>query len=86
MGQSAGSAAAQHILDSNLTRGLITGTVIESGVRDPGDPLCTSLAEAYTTLGWNILLVSTLDHRAFVPGQQLLPGPCSSGAILRCCT
>lgn len=50
MGQSAGSAATQHILNSNLTRGLITGAIIESGVRDPRDPLCTSLAEAYTTL------------------------------------
>lgn len=49
-GQSAGSAATQHILYSNLTKGLIVGAIIESGVRDPHDPLCTSLAEAYTTL------------------------------------
>ncbi|CAG7930601.1 unnamed protein product [Penicillium olsonii] len=50
MGQSAGSAATQHILNSPLTRGLIVGAIIESGVRDPQDPLSTSLAEAYTTI------------------------------------
>ncbi|CAG8110608.1 unnamed protein product [Penicillium olsonii] len=50
MGQSAGSAATQHILNSPLTKGLIVGAIIESGVRDPQDPLCTSLAEAYTTI------------------------------------
>ncbi|PYH35329.1 carboxylesterase [Aspergillus neoniger CBS 115656] len=49
-GQSAGSAATQHIFYSNLTKGLIVGAIIDSGVRDPHDPLCTSLAEAYTTL------------------------------------
>ncbi|KAJ5302199.1 carboxylesterase [Penicillium antarcticum] len=49
-GQSAGSAATQHILYSPLTKGLIVGAIIESGVRDPHDPLCTSLAEAYGTL------------------------------------
>lgn len=50
MGQSAGSAATRHNLNSNLTRGLITGAIIESGVRDPRNPLYTSLAEAYSTL------------------------------------
>ncbi|BCR88732.1 uncharacterized protein ACHE_41296S [Aspergillus chevalieri] len=50
MGQSAGSAATRHNLNSNLTRGLITGAIIESGVRDPRNPLYTSLAEAYITL------------------------------------
>ncbi|GCB24545.1 fumonisin B1 esterase [Aspergillus awamori] len=50
MGQSAGSAATQHILNSPLTKGLIVGAIIESGVRDPHDPLCTSLAEGYSTL------------------------------------
>ncbi|KAJ5953543.1 carboxylesterase [Penicillium verhagenii] len=49
-GQSAGSAATQHILYSPLTKDLIVGAIIESGVRDPHDPLCTSLAEAYGTL------------------------------------
>ncbi|PYH98104.1 alpha/beta-hydrolase [Aspergillus ellipticus CBS 707.79] len=50
MGQSAGSAATYHILNSPLTEGDIVGAIIESGVRDPHDPLCTSLAEGYTTL------------------------------------
>ncbi|KAJ5798656.1 uncharacterized protein N7503_006161 [Penicillium pulvis] len=50
MGQSAGSAATQHILNSPLTKGLIKGAIIESGVRDPQDPEAVSLAEAYRTL------------------------------------
>ncbi|OJJ47559.1 hypothetical protein ASPZODRAFT_131087 [Penicilliopsis zonata CBS 506.65] len=49
-GQSAGSAATYHILNSPLTKGEIVGAIIESGVRDPHDPLCSSLAEGYTTL------------------------------------
>ncbi|KAJ5992522.1 alpha/beta-hydrolase [Penicillium sp. IBT 35674x] len=49
MGQSAGSAATYHILNSPLTKGLIKHAIIESGVRDPHDPLCTSLAEGYKT-------------------------------------
>lgn len=52
MGQSAGSAATQHILNSNLTKGLIVGAIIESGVRVPHDPLASSLAENYKTLDW----------------------------------
>ncbi|OJJ97442.1 hypothetical protein ASPACDRAFT_32633 [Aspergillus aculeatus ATCC 16872] len=50
MGQSAGSAATQHILNSPLTKGLIVGAIIESGVRNPHDPLCGSVAENYNTL------------------------------------
>lgn len=46
-GQSAGSAATYHIVNSPLTKGLIVGAIIESGVRDPHDPLCSSLAESY---------------------------------------
>ncbi|KAL4807020.1 alpha/beta-hydrolase [Aspergillus unguis] len=49
MGQSAGSAATYHILNSPLTKGLIKGAIIESGVRDPHDPLAGSLAENYNT-------------------------------------
>lgn len=48
-GQSAGSAATYHILNSNLTKGKIAGAIIQSGVRDPHDPLATSLAEGYQT-------------------------------------
>ncbi|KAK5027057.1 hypothetical protein LTS07_007356 [Exophiala sideris] len=47
MGESAGSAATCHIVNSPLTKGLIVGAIIESGVRDPHDPLATSLAEGY---------------------------------------
>ncbi|KAJ5735735.1 uncharacterized protein N7483_000860 [Penicillium malachiteum] len=50
MGQSAGSAASQHILNSPLTKGQIVGAIIENGVRDIQDPLCSSVAEAYITL------------------------------------
>lgn len=50
MGQSAGSAATYHIVNSPLTKGLIVGAIIESGVRDPHDPLVTSLAEGYSNL------------------------------------
>lgn len=50
MGQSAGSAATYHIVNSPLTEGDIVGAIIESGVRDPRDPLSTSLAENYQTL------------------------------------
>ncbi|KAJ5105728.1 carboxylesterase [Penicillium alfredii] len=50
MGQSAGSAASQHLLHSPLTKGLIKGAIIQSGVRYPQDPLCSSLAENYLTL------------------------------------
>lgn len=48
-GQSAGSAATYHILNSDLTKGKIVGAIIQSGVRDPHDPLATSLAEGYQT-------------------------------------
>lgn len=47
MGQSAGSAATYHILNSPLTKNKISGAIIQSGVRDPHDPSATSLAEGY---------------------------------------
>ena len=50
MGQSAGSAATQHILNSKLTKGLIVGAIIESGVRYPEDPYAMQAAENYDTL------------------------------------
>lgn len=50
MGQSAGSAATYHILNSELTKGKIVGAIIQSGLRDPHDPLATSLAEGYQTM------------------------------------
>ena len=50
LGQSAGSAATYHIVNSPLVKGLIKGAIIQSGVRHPKDPLCSSLAENYKTL------------------------------------
>ncbi|KAK5081128.1 hypothetical protein LTR70_009144 [Exophiala xenobiotica] len=50
MAQSAGSAATYHIVNSPLTKGQIVGAIIESGVRDPHDPLAGSLAENYLPL------------------------------------
>ncbi|KAI3393879.1 hypothetical protein diail_3522 [Diaporthe ilicicola] len=53
-GQSAGSAATYNILNSNLTKGKVAGAIIQSGVRDPHDPLATRLAEGYQT--YNVCL------------------------------
>ncbi|KAJ5856200.1 carboxylesterase [Penicillium soppii] len=83
MGQSAGSAATQHILNSPLTKGLIKGAIIESGVRDPRDPLCSSLAENYLTLeaaeaqGKKYLAslnVSTITEMRALPQSDLITG------------
>ncbi|KAJ3539607.1 hypothetical protein NM208_g2977 [Fusarium decemcellulare] len=49
MGQSAGSAATYHILNSPLTKGKIVGAIIQSGLRDPHDPSAVELAEGYQT-------------------------------------
>ncbi|KAF2677444.1 carboxylesterase [Lentithecium fluviatile CBS 122367] len=49
-GQSAGSAATYHMLNSPLTKGLIKGAIIESGVRYPRDPFCSTLAENYRNM------------------------------------
>lgn len=46
-GQSAGSASTYHLVNSPLTKGLIVGAIIESGVRYPADPLALSAAENY---------------------------------------
>ncbi|CZR53564.1 probable para-nitrobenzyl esterase [Phialocephala subalpina] len=81
MGQSAGSAATYHILNSPLTEGLIVGAIIESGVRDPHDPLCTSLAEGYATLDASLsvgveyiegLNISTLAELRELPMDDLV--------------
>lgn len=81
MGQSAGSAATQHILNSHLTRGLFVGAIIESGVRDPQDPKCSTLAEAYSTLDDSLemgveylasLNVSTIAEARELPMYDLI--------------
>ena len=81
MGQSAGSAATYHIMNSELTKGLIVGAIIESGVRAPKDPLSTSLAENYVTLAdslangvsfLNSLNVSTIEQARALPVADIL--------------
>lgn len=81
MGQSAGSAATQHILNSPLTKGDIVGAIIESGVREPRDPLCSSLAENYLPLSENLaqgvsflesLNVSTIAQARALPYSSLI--------------
>ncbi|OJJ99558.1 hypothetical protein ASPACDRAFT_43178 [Aspergillus aculeatus ATCC 16872] len=66
--------ATQHILYSNLTRDLIVGAIIESGVRDPHDPLCTSLAEAYTTLEDALGDVSSIAEARNLSMEALIDG------------
>lgn len=46
-GQSAGSAAAYHMVNSPLVKGIPKRAIAESGVRDPRDPEAGSLAESY---------------------------------------
>lgn len=81
MGQSAGSAATYHIVNSPLVKGDIVGAIIESGVRDPHDPLCTSLAEGYVDLAFNVkqgqtflasLNVTTLAQARALPYTDLV--------------
>ncbi|KAL2821411.1 carboxylesterase [Aspergillus cavernicola] len=89
MGQSAGSAATQHILNSPLTKGLIAGAIIESGVRDPQDPMCTSVAENYITLDDSELQgieylaslnVSTIAEARELPMEDLISGTSPIGS------
>ncbi|QKX64569.1 uncharacterized protein TRUGW13939_11744 [Talaromyces rugulosus] len=89
MGQSAGSAATQHMLNSPLTKGLIVGAIIESGVRDPQDPLCSSLAENYITLAdaelqgieyLKSLNVSTIEEARELPMDDLISGSSTPGS------
>ncbi|ESZ90968.1 hypothetical protein SBOR_8647 [Sclerotinia borealis F-4128] len=49
MGQSAGSAAVYHFVNSPLTKGLIVGAIAESGTRDSYNPEALTLAENYRT-------------------------------------
>jgi carboxylesterase 2 len=63
-----------------LTKGLIKGAIIESGVRDPQDPLCSSLAENYLPLNESLqvgeefmasLNVTTLAELRELPMEDL---------------
>lgn len=81
MGQSAGSAATYHMLNSPLTRGDIVGAIIESGVRDVHDPLAASTAEGYISLAESLaqgieflayLNVSTIAQARALPYADLV--------------
>jgi len=50
IGQSAGSASTYHMVNSPLTKGLIVGAIIESGVHNPYDPEAASLAQGHQNL------------------------------------
>lgn len=89
MGQSAGSAATQHILYSPLTKGLISGAIIESGVRFPRDPLANSAAEAYISLEESLsqgveflasLNVSTIAEARDLPYTDLVTSLATLGS------
>lgn len=87
IGQSAGSAAAYHTVNSNLTQGLFVAAIAESGVRDPRDPDATSLAEGYNTMDYSLETganyttaanSSSISALRAVPLSQLLEGNSSS--------
>lgn len=89
MGQSAGSAATYHMLNSPLHGVKLHGAIIESGIRDPHDPLCTSLAENYRTLEENTetgieyttsINCTSLECLRSVPMETLNPAPQGMGS------
>lgn len=80
---------AFQILNSPLTKGDIVGAIIESGVRDPHDPLATSLAEGYIDLDTNVaqgvtylasLNVSTIAEARALPYSDLVTGLSTFGS------
>lgn len=81
MGQSAGSAATYHIVNSPLTKGLIVGAIIESGVRYPNDPMAAEVAEKYQSLDTSVdtgtsflasLNVTTIAEARALPMDDLV--------------
>ena len=80
IGQSAGSAAVYHTVNSPLAKGLIVGAIAESGIRDPRDPASTSLAEGYNNMSTSLALgaelksvfnVTTLEQLRQVPAETI---------------
>ncbi|OOF91965.1 hypothetical protein ASPCADRAFT_56460 [Aspergillus carbonarius ITEM 5010] len=51
-GQSFGSGAAYHIVNSPLTKGLIKGAIAESGLKDPYDPDMWGYGSDYRNMTW----------------------------------
>ncbi|KAJ9222525.1 hypothetical protein DTO169C6_5116 [Paecilomyces variotii] len=80
VGQSAGSAAVYHTVNSPLAKGLIVGAIAESGIRDPHDPAATELAEGYNNMTTSLKLgaelksflnVTTLEELRQVPAETI---------------
>jgi len=89
MGQSAGSAATYRILNSPLTKGEIVNAIIESGVRDPHDPLAASTAQGYISLADSLaqgvkflayLNVSTIEEARALPYTDLVTALATLGS------
>jgi len=81
VGQSAGSAAVYHTVNSKLTQGQFVGAIAESGVRDPYDPAAVTLAEGYNTMNFSLTTgarymaaanATSIDALRAVPLDQLL--------------
>lgn len=51
-GQSFGSGAAYHIVNSPLAKGLIKGAIAESGIKDPYDPDLWGFGSDYRNMSW----------------------------------
>lgn len=90
-GQSAGSAATYHMVNSPLTAGLIKGAIVESGIRYPRDPLCSSLAENYRNMSTALaagasmmanLNATSIDQLRQLPLDTLNSASGSWGAVL----
>lgn len=76
VGQSAGSAAVYHTVNSPITKGYIIGAIAESGIRDPRDPASTSLAEGYNNMSTSVELSRELMSLLNVTTiEELRTGP-----------
>ncbi|KGO43116.1 Carboxylesterase, type B [Penicillium expansum] len=53
-GQSFGSGASYHILNSPLSKGLIKGVIAESGLKDPYDPNMVGYGSDYRNMTWSM--------------------------------
>ncbi|KAF2667465.1 alpha/beta-hydrolase [Microthyrium microscopicum] len=53
-GESGGSAAVYHLVNGPFSKGMISGAISESGIRDPYDPMCATLAENYKDLDYRL--------------------------------
>ncbi|KAJ5919198.1 Carboxylesterase type B [Penicillium verhagenii] len=51
-GQSFGSGATYHLINSHLSKGLIKGAIAESGIKDPYDPDLSGFGSDYRNMTW----------------------------------